>query len=325
MGFEEAGFRIAHAFDIRPESIESYNFNRPHAARGIPADVRLLTVGAIDKLHGSQFRPSGIIGGPPCQSFSKANHFPAADDPRHNLPFVYSDLIAAFNKRHPVPFFVFENVPGLLDKRHIGKLDAIVAKLSEAGFAVSVQKLNALHYGVPQNRERLIIVGLNKHLFGGRAWQVPARQVQDPARLTVGYAFRGLPEPVFFDRKLTPETIPFHPNHWCMQPKSHKFATLGALAPGRSGPRSFKTLSYDAPSITVSYGNREVHIHPSCRRRLSVLEAMRLQGFPDSYILRGFLSAQITQISEAVPPPLARAVAESIIQQTGMHDRAESS
>ena len=72
------------------------------------------------------------------------------------------------------------------------------------------------------------------------------------------------------------------------------------------------TLQWDAPSLTVAYGHREVHIHPGCHRRLSVFEAMRLQGFPDDYELVGTLSAQITQVSEAVPPPLAEAVARAV-------------
>ena len=97
-----------------------------------------------------------------------------------------------------------------------------------------------------------------------------------------------------------------------MAPKSKKFFTPGALVEGQRGNRSFKTLSWDKPSVTVAYGNREVHIHPDCKRRLSVFEAMRLQGFPDTYELKGSLSSQITQVSEAVPPPMAKAIGLSL-------------
>ena len=107
------------------------------------------------------------------------------------------------------------------------------------------------------------------------------------------------------------DAIPVHPNHWCMTPKSRRFFD-GSLLEGYSSHRSFKTLAWDEPSITVSYGHREVHVHPSGKRRLSVFEAMRLQGFPDDYVLDGTLSAQIDQVSEAVPPPLAEVVAMSI-------------
>ena len=76
------------------------------------------------------------------------------------------------------------------------------------------------------------------------------------------------------------------------------------LEPGDSRGMSFRVLSWDKASYTVSYGHREVHIHPSIRRRLSILEAMRLQGFPDSYELNGTFSQQVQLVSDALPPPL---------------------
>jgi len=92
-----------------------------------------------------------------------------------------------------------------------------------------------------------------------------------------------------------------------MNPRSRKFKT----GEGFNG-RSFKKLVWDKPSWTVAYGNREVHVHPTGVRRLSVYEAMILQGFPKTYELRGTLSDQITQISDAVPPPMAAAIAKEI-------------
>jgi DNA (cytosine-5)-methyltransferase 1 len=123
---------------------------------------------------------------------------------------------------------------------------------------------------------------------------------------------RNLPPPVFWTRDLDRKSINPHPNHWCMTPKSKSFETPGALVPGTARGRSFRTLDWNEPSPTVAYGNREVHVHPSGLRRLSVYEALLLQGFPKAYELRGTLSDQITQVSEAVPPPLGRAIARSI-------------
>ena len=76
--------------------------------------------------------------------------------------------------------------------------------------------------------------------------------------------------------------------------------------------RSFRRLKWDQPSPTVAYGHREIHVHPSGRRRLSIYEAMLLQGFPDEFVLEGNLSAQVEQVSNAVPPPLARSLATAI-------------
>jgi DNA (cytosine-5)-methyltransferase 1 len=123
---------------------------------------------------------------------------------------------------------------------------------------------------------------------------------------------RNLPPPVFWTGDLDRKSIKPHPNHWCMTPKSKSFETPGALVPGTARGRSFRTLDWNEPSPTVAYGNREVHVHPTGRRRLSVYEALLLQGFPKNYELLGTLSDQITQVSEAVPPPLGRAIARSI-------------
>lgn len=96
-----------------------------------------------------------------------------------------------------------------------------------------------------------------------------------------------------------------------MTPKSSRFRN-GQLVEGQVNGRAFRVLSWDRPSWTVAYGHREVHIHPHGHRRLSVYEAMLLQGFPKDYRLFGTLSDQIRLVSDAVPPPLASALAESI-------------
>src|SRR6185295_6986267 len=102
---------------------------------------------------------------------------------------------------------------------------------------------------------------------------------------------------------------PIHPNHWTMQPKSERFLNPGAA---RTDARSFKRLDWEQASPTVAFGHREIHVHPSGRRRLSIHEAMRLQGFPFEFVLEGNLSEQVEQVSNAVPPPLARSVARAV-------------
>jgi DNA (cytosine-5)-methyltransferase 1 len=117
-----------------------------------------------------------------------------------------------------------------------------------------------------------------------------------------------LPEPMRFARGHSPSEFGLPANHWCMNPRSPKFGADAASGKGRS----FRRLDWDKPSWTVAYGNREVHVHPNGKRRLSVYEAMLLQGFPTSYELRGTLSDQIRLVSDAVPPPLAQAIATSV-------------
>lgn len=317
LGFEQAGYDIGAAFDVRPDAVASYNHNLARSVAQI-RDVRNLTAAHVEKVMGT---PLGIIGGPPCQSFSIANSSHDGSDPRHRLPFRYARLIADLNRSNRVAFFVFENVPGLLSKKYSHRFALLKAALIRAGFNITCRVLDAKDYGVPQTRQRLFIVGINRQLYRNLSWQLPA-PTRSGEPLSVRAAIGGLPEPTYFEEYSPGDVLPFHPNHWCMTPKSKKFARKGALVTGRSSNRSFKVLSWEKPSLTVSYGNREVHIHPGCHRRLSVFEAMRLQGFPDSYALQGTLSSQITQVSEAVPPPLARAVAESVKWQLAQAEAA---
>ena len=312
LGFEQAKYKIGLAFDCDPERVASYNHNRPTSAVGHCADVRDLTVERLDQLFGGRFTPEGVIGGPPCQSFSQANRTNVADDPRHRLPIAYSNLIRILNFRSPIKFFVLENVPGLASAEHKQRFEEIKRSFRRSGFMLHTAIMNAADFGIPQTRKRLFLIGLNKDLLPKANWQPPKPHSTLVKPITVRQAIGGLPEPFVFDRKGKPSVLPSHPNHWCMRPKSIKFRALGGLVPGNGNNRSFKTLHWDKPSLTVAYGHREVHVHPECHRRLSVYEAMLLQGFPESYELLGTLSSQFAQVSEAVPPKLARAVAESI-------------
>lgn len=308
LGFEQAGFTVGAAVDLRDFSIASYNHNRNQKA-GHVADVTALDPLKLDQFAKRTLQPAGIIGGPPCQSFSRAAHS-SEDDHRHELPLEFARLVAEFNKRSPVSFFAFENVPGLLKERHRERLRGIHDALSEAGFEVHQVLLNASAFGVAQNRPRLILVGFSRTLYPGLKWAQP--EAETPIPIPVREVILGLPEPAFWTRDLDRTGIPYHPNHWCMTPKSKNFTTPGALVPGTARGRSFRTLDWSQPSPTVAYGNREVHVHPDGKRRLSVYEALRLQGFPEDYELTGSLSDQITQVSEAVPPPLGHAIAQSI-------------
>lgn len=308
LGFEQAGYSVGAAVDLRPFGIESYNHNR-RSQVGYVSDVTQLTAAKLDKLVGDTVNPVGIIGGPPCQSFSRAAHS-SDDDHRHELPLEFSRLLRQFNRRSPVSFFAFENVPGLLKARHAERYEAIKTAFDRAGFEVVSTLLNASWFGVAQNRPRLILVGFNRELYPGLKWEPPA--VETEKAIPVKALLRNLPPPVFWTRDLDRKSIKPHPNHWCMTPKSKSFETPGALVPGTARGRSFRTLDWNEPSPTVAYGNREVHVHPTGRRRLSVYEALLLQGFPKTYELLGTLSDQITQVSEAVPPPLGQAIARSI-------------
>lgn len=300
-GFREAGFKTDIAFDVDQDCVNTFAANHPDS-KVFRRDISNLSPATIDELNESPLRVSGVVGGPPCQSFSVSNVHQTDDDPRHSLPAAYANLLKRLNKQRPLSFFVFENVPGLLGVKHRHRYDHFKSLFSDAGFEIFENTLDARNFGVPQVRPRVFIVGLNRTLHPEAVWNWPQPEVRIR---TVRETIERLPAPVFNRRGLDPSSFDVHPNHWCMVPRSKKFQTKGALIEGQSWGRSFRTLAWDQPSWTVAYGNREVHVHPSGRRRLSIYEAMLLQSFPKSYVLKGHISAQTRLVSEAVAPRMA--------------------
>ena len=306
-GFRKAGFVTKIATDIDKDCVETFALNHPQTLVR-PFDIRYLELSDLDKLVGERFCPVGVIGGPPCQSFSVSNVHQKDDDPRHELPECYAGLLSKLNSRHPISFFVFENVPGLLGTKHRHRYNKFKQLFVDAGFVIYETLLNARNYGVPQDRERVIIVGVNQKLHPDKLWNAPEPEKR---QATVRDCIHGLPEPVYNSPGLDPRSFPVHPNHWCLVPRSSKFADA-KLEEGQMYGRSFRTLCWDKPSWAVAYGHREVHVHPNGHRRLSIYEAMLLQTFPKTYQLTGNMSAQIRLVSEAVPVRLAWHIAKSV-------------
>lgn len=309
LGFEWAGFRPRLAIDSDSAAEGTYTHNHP-----LVAFRRLDLTNAtgeriadlwLDASPGEA--PVGVVAGPPCQAFSVGNVRPKADDPRRFLPIRYALLLKNLNERFSLDFFVFENVTGLMSPRHRNYFVTLCSLFRLAGFNVWFGTLNAASFGVPQKRRRLFVVGLNAATYGSRRFTL-APFPSGVGNGRVVDAIGKLPDAALFHRGLMAEGIPLHPNHWTMFPRSSKFPDLGAHKNGRS----FRRLTWTEPSWTISFGHREVYVHPGGHRRLSVLEAMLLQGFPVTYTLLGNLSQQFQLISDAVPPPMAFAVAWSV-------------
>jgi DNA (cytosine-5)-methyltransferase 1 len=245
-----------------------------------------------------------VIGGPPCQGFSRANTGSLSSDPRNRLPKLYLDIVEALQRLYTVEFIVFENVLGIRDKKHAKTYKALVQGIAELGFDVTEKELCSADFGVPQNRRRIVLSGMRS---GQGYSQVKPRKRKGLE--TVREAIGSLKAPAFFKHGLEPKDIPVHPNHWTMQPRSPRFENPRAST---VDGRSFKRLDWDSASPTIAFGHREIHVHPDGRRRLSIYEALLLQGFPKEFVLEGNLSEQVEQVSNAVPPPLARSVALAV-------------
>jgi len=311
LGFASAGFSIGLALDVDAMAVESYNHNRDKEVCHV-ADLAATDPEVIIKMYrencGSA-RPRGVIGGAPCQTFSIGNVHFNGNDSRHLLPRRYAYILRVLNDNYDLDFFVFENVKGITSPKHKKEYTTIKRLFSRAGFRLFEGELDAADFGVAQHRRRIFIVGFNKIKYPNLKFKFPAPETSVP--LTVASKLKGLPQPLFFNRGTQKEEIVLHPNHWTMYPRSRKF-TDGSLNDSHKKGRSFRVLEWEKPSLAVAYGNREIHVHPDANRRLSVYEAMLLQGFPEDYELLGTLSSQIRQVSDAIPPQLGVALGKAI-------------
>lgn len=305
-GFRKRGFEIAVAIDISEAAIRTHKKNFP-GAHAVAADLKKLGPAGVLRhalRHVKRGSRIGVIGGPPCQGFSRANTLRKKSDPRNELPSLYLKIVKRLQNHFKVEFVVFENVLGIRDRKNASLFKGLLAGLEALGLRVTEKELCALDFGVAQNRRRVILSALRKNSRYSVV-RPRKRRIQTTVRSAIG----GLKPPAFFTRKLSVEQIPVHPNHWTMQPKSPRFKKPHIV---KVDGRSFKRLSWSLPSPTIAFGNREIHVHPSGTRRLSIYEAMLLQGFPEKFVLEGNLSEQVEQVSNAVPPPLAKCVAAAV-------------
>jgi len=305
LGFQKAGYEVVLAVDCDHWAVETHKAAFP-GSMSLQADLVELGVDGFLKIlkpllvSGEKI---GVIGGPPCQGFSRSNVSSKPDDPRNKLPMLYLQIVKALQDKYAVEFIVFENVLGIQDKKHQTTFDSIQNTLQSFGLHQSVKVYDAYEFGVPQHRRRVVIAAFASDEVL-RSF-LPEKQVE--GKRTVGEVTDSLPEPLYFSRNA--ELNPFHPNHWTMQPRSSRFSHPDEQS---WDARSFRRLKSDEPSPTVAYGHREIHIHPNGKRRLSIYEAMLIQGFPSEYRLYGSFSAQVQQVSNAVPPPLAFSLAVAI-------------
>ncbi|MFI1459429.1 DNA cytosine methyltransferase [Nocardia carnea] len=316
LGFHRASFPLTFAVDLSPAAIQTHRRNFKGTV-SVAADLEELGAdGVLAHLDGL-LEPGdsiGVIGGPPCQGFSRANTGSSANDPRNRLPLLYLQIVQALQDRYTVEFVLFENVLGIRDAKHSVTFHGILSKFQEIGLTPDVSEYSALDYGVAQTRNRVIISGFRDEMV---ARNFKPERVE-ATNLTVHSVIGSLPDPAFFARDLDKSAIPHHENHWTMRPVSKRFSRPGGA--DRAG-RSFRRLEWHKPSPTVAYGHREIHVHPDGRRRLSIYEAMLLQGFPHDFVLEGTLSSQVEQVSNAVPPPLAQSLATAIERATQRANR----
>ncbi len=343
LGFERSGFDVALAVDHDPIHIDTYARNFPFG-RVLRSDLRELRGSdVISGLgEGQSITPDVVFGGPPCQGFSYGGKHKVGD-PRNELLAHFGRLIGEIRPK----YFVMENVAGLTSQRMISHLEAFVETVETAGYSVSTPiKINAADFGVPQQRFRVFVVG---QLSGLEETGNPAAS---DARATVWDAIGDLPNIESFDYLTTSDVLvdPLgqSPSTYASGLRSmsavdevgrtpHNESALSGCArtkhsessrkrfastpPGTFEPVSrFYRLAKDGVARTLRAGSDSSRgaftaprpIHPIYARCISVREAARLHGFPDWFQFHPTKWHGFRQIGNAVPPPLASAVGDSV-------------
>ena len=314
LGAEKAGFSVVRANDNDPSLLTTYATQHPKTA---------LMYEPIEKICWSYYKEGivGIIGGPPCQSWSAAGSKKGINDPRGRLFF---EFVRVISEVQPL-FFIAENVPGLLAARHSRALSNIVSQLEGAGYLVTKTLLNANHYGVPQERKRLFVVGFRKDLYNRFD---PEGIKKSSTKKTLRDAIGSMPPPVraLDKNKANPSVVV--PNHEYFE------GTYSSHYMSRDRVRD-----WDQPSFTIQASGRHAPMHPSCShfipvkkdvckldpnapnpyRRLSVRECARIQTFPDSFkFFYEYVNDGYRMIGNAVPVELARRILVAIKEQLSL-------
>jgi len=278
LGFESVGFKN-HGFEANLNYVKTYRLNLEGECT-----CEYLT-------PQTRYPDAGIvIGGPPCQPFSVGGNQRGLEDSRNGFPA----FIAAIKQLNP-DIFLFENVRGMF-YRNRWYFEQIKQKLEEQGYIVESQLLNAKHRGVPQSRERVIVVGHR----GGFKFPTPQTKV-----ITAGAALGPLFEQVPNNAK------------WLTQSMDAYIAKYEQA----SRCKNSRDLHYDRPARTVTCRNlagatgdmHRIRLPDGRRRRITVREAARLQSFPDWFEFTGSETEQYYQVGNAVAPIFAKALAQSVI------------
>jgi len=279
LGFKKAGFSIDWANEFDSKIWDTFRHNFP--------ETYLDTRSIVDVMPSEIPQFDGIVGGPPCQSWSEAGARRGVEDSRGKLFFEYIKIL----KGHQPKFFLAENVSGILHKRHEVAFQNIIKSFSDVGYNVSFKLLNANDYDVPEDRMRLIIVGYHNKKVGKR-FEFP-----EPVKIKpiLKDAIWDLQEPAPLPAKQFNKT-----NGETLQILNHEYMTGGFSTMYMSRNR---VRSWDEPSFTIQAGGRHAPIHPQAPkmefvatnerifvpghehlyRRLSVRECARIQTFPDTY------------------------------------------
>ncbi len=306
-GFENAGFDVIWANEYDKKIWDTYRLNHPKTY----LETKSITEVKEDEIPNEIV---GLIGGPPCQSWSLAGSMRGMEDERGKLFYDYLRILRA---KRPL-FFVAENVPGMLSSKHINEFNNIRNMFVQCGYRVNHALLNASDYGVAQDRKRVIIVGYRNDL--GIEFNFNNLRKVDKKK-TLKDIIYDLPEPLpaLEKNKTNGDTKDISNNEYFIGDFSSIFMSRNRIR------------KWDEQSFTIQAGARHAPIHPSSDpmlnvdkdkwvfsgenyRRLSIRECARIQSFPDDFIFKyENLADAYKMIGNAVPVKLAEVIAKEIM------------
>lgn len=316
LGFEKAGFNIPVANEFDKTIWDTFKVNHPNTHL-IEGDIRNIT--KKDILEYIDGEIDGIIGGPPCQSWSEAGSLKGIKDERGQLFFDYIRILKDFKPK----FFLAENVSGMLANRHSEAVQNILKMFDEAGYDVSFSMVNAKDYGVAEERKRVFYIGFRKDLNIDFGFPKGSTK-EDEKKITL--------RDVIWDLQDT--AVPSGPkNHHNPAAINNNEYFTGAYSPIFMSRNRVK--SWDEQAFTVQASGRQCQLHPQapkmvkvgkndCRfvegkenlyRRMTIREVARIQGFPDSFqFIYKDTNTAYKMIGNAVPVNLAYEIAVAIKQ-----------
>ncbi|MCX4306890.1 MAG: DNA cytosine methyltransferase [Acetatifactor sp.] len=360
IGLEKAGLNIVIGQDFEPTCVETMKANGHKVLEGDIREIKPETLLEFTGLCVGE--PFMICGGPPCQPFSTAGKRLGINDPRGSL---FMDFIRMIDYIRP-RFFVMENVKGIVSaplkhvptaerekddpEQRLGTvLDVILSEFKKLGYRTVYGVLDAVNYGVPQFRERFVLIGSrdSEDIFLPMPTHFQIHQNPDYRWKTVGDVIKDLEDapgeytPLSGDRKKYLHMVPEGGNWKDLPQEIIPVAMGGAYESGGGKVGFYRRLSYvqPSPTITTSPAQKATMLcHPKQDRPLSIREYARIQQFPDDWKFIGTISAKYRQIGNAVPVGLAEAIGRAIISTanststietkrfrgTGVHNRIKN-
>ena len=329
LGFELAGFKIIGGVDFKADAIATHEKNFKNST-SICGDITKITDEQVIDLYGKD-KVDVIVGGPPCQGFSASNRQQIENDPRNKLFFEFIRFVKILKPKA----IVIENVRQILTKDNGFAKNKIFEILEEQGYNVDVRVLTASDYGVPQKRNRAVFVGIRndvgqidydlikkeknivtvKEAIGelydlennkdNKLVNEPLTKFQKYLRSKTNEIYNHEPK---YPNKEVQERMKYVPQggNWRDVPER-----LWKVQRDNRHSSAYRRLNENEPSITIDTGHMN-YFHPLYNRVPTVRESARIQSFPDDFIFVGTPTSQLRQVGNAVPPLMAKAIANLV-------------